>query len=444
MYRLLSLFVLAILVTNCTFVQERYPTLPPGPYRGILELEYNPIVPNPKGAPIAEKTDLEFDEVLEGALPFTFDVVYETDTTFRMEIHNGEETIIVPAADIVTGRDQLQGRDTIRIDFPVYDTHISAYHEENVIEGVWVVHYRDNYRIPFKGYFGKGHRFTPLRKEPTADISGTWEVMFSDKDSEYPGIAEFTQNKNHLTGTFRTETGDYRYLEGTVQGNKAYLSVFDGSHAFLFEAKIGDDGSLVGTFRSGRHYIANWKATRNAEASLADPDNMTRMVDGTPLKFSFQNSKGELVSLDDERYQGKPKLIKIMGTWCPNCMDEAVFLKEYLQENETQDLEVIALAFERYGADDERSMAAIRRYEENMDVPWPVLLAGSSDKTEAGKALPMLSKVISYPTLLFVDRNNQVTRIHTGFNGPATSQYADFKRSFDTSVRELLEGDASK
>ena len=438
MHRLLVLLC-TLSLTACTFVQDRYPTLPPGPYRGVLELEYNPIVPNPKGAPIPEKTDLEFEEVLAGQLPFNFEVVYETDTTFRIEIRNGEERITVPARDIITGRNQNQGRDTIRIDFPVYDTHISAYHEENVIEGVWVVHYRDNYRIPFKAYFGKDHRFTTLRKEPAADLTGTWQVTFgTEGDEPYPGIAEFSQDRNHLTGTFRTETGDYRYLEGTVQGGKAYLSVFDGSHAFLFEAQLRDDGSLTGTFHSGRHYVTNWTATRNTEATLADPDALTEMVEDVRLSFSFPDADGRTVSLDDPEYRGKPKLIKIMGTWCPNCRDEADFLKTYLAENEVADLEVIALAFEQYGAEDERSRAAIRRYEENTQPPWPVLLAGSADKEAAGAALPMLNKIISFPTLLFVDRDDRVQRIHTGFNGPATSQYEEFKRSFDASVKDLI------
>ncbi|MEM9260056.1 MAG: TlpA disulfide reductase family protein [Bacteroidota bacterium] len=420
-------------------MQERYPTLPPGPYRAVLELEFNPIVPNPKGAPIPEKTDLEFEEVTEGVLPFTFDVVYETDTTFRLELHNGEETIAVPADDIIFGRDQQAGRDTIRIDFPVYDTHISAYHEENVIEGVWVVHYRQDYRIPFKAYFGKNHRFTPLRKEPAADLSGSWAVTFTEEDeATYPGIAEFTQNRNELRGTFRTETGDYRYLEGTVQGNKAYLSVFDGAHAFLFEALIKEDGTLNGTFRSGRHYLANWTATKDDNATLASPDELTLMREDIPLSFAFADVEGDTLSLDAPALTGKPKLIKLMGTWCPNCREEAEFIKEYLANNDTKDLEVIALAFEKYGADDDRSRAVIRRYQESMNVPWPILLAGPSDKEAAGRVLPMLNKIISFPTLLFVDRDNKVRRIYTGFNGSATSKYQEFTEGFEASVQELI------
>ncbi|CAH1002230.1 Thiol-disulfide oxidoreductase ResA [Neolewinella maritima] len=436
------LFILLGTAASCVFVQERYQFLPPGPYRGVLELEYNPIVPNPKGAPIPEKVNMEFDEVTQGQLPFTFDVVYENDSAFHLLIHNGAEEIMVPAKDIRAGRDQQAGRDTIRIDFPVYDTHISAYHEENVIEGVWVVHYRDNYRIPFKAYFGKGHRFTPLRKDPAADVTGTWAVTFAGDASEepYPGVAEFVQDGNHLTGTFRTETGDYRYLEGTVQLDKLYLSVFDGSHAFLFEAVIREDGSLAGTFRSGRHYITDWTATPDATADLTSPDDLTQLREDIPLAFAFPTVDGDTVRLAD--IEG-PKLIQLFGTWCPNCRDETNFLQDYLANHDTKDLQVVALAFERYGADDDRSRAAVRRYQENMGVDWPVLLAGSNDKNEAGRALPMLTQVISYPTMLFVDRDNRVTRIHTGFNGPATSKYAEFAASFDRSVQDLISTDAA-
>lgn len=439
-YRLLTLISLVVLITACVFVQERYPTLPPGPYRGIVELEYQPIVPNPKGAPIPEKTNLEFEDVTEGVLPFNFNVVYENDSIFRIDIMNGDEVITVSPRNIQAGWDQRAGRDTLRINFPLYDTHISAYYEENVVEGVWVVHYRENYRIPFKAYFGKNHRFTIMRKAPAADISGKWAVTFlGGKDEEpYPGIAEFSQNGNELRGTFRTETGDYRFLEGTVQGNKAYLSVFDGSHAFLFEALIKEDGTLTGSFRSGRHYITNWTAKRDPDFVLSSPDALTLMKEDIPLSFSFPTVDGKMVSLNDEEFAGKPKLIKIMGTWCPNCREEAEFLKDYLANNETADLQVIALAFEKYGPDDERSRDKISTYKKELQAPWEVLLAGSFEKDAAGDALPMLNKILSFPTLLFVDRDNKVKRIYTGFNGAATSEWDNFKRSFDASVKELI------
>lgn len=434
-----GLLVLVIsLLSSCTFVQERYPYVPPGPYRAVLKLENNPITPNPKGKPLPEKMNLEFDEVTDGELPFNLEIAYENDTTFYIDIINGEERIRVPSKDIGYGRDITQGRDTIRIDFPVYDTYIQAYHETGIIEGVYVVNYREQYRIPFLAKFGEGHRFTQLRKPPVTDLSGNWAMTFSVNDNPFAGIGELKQDGNHLSGTIRTESGDYRYLEGTVQANKLYLSVFDGAHAFLFEGLIKEDGTLNGSFRSGRHYITDFVAHRDDNFKLANPDSLTVMREDTPLAFSFPDVEGNLVSLEDEAYSGKVKLVQLMGTWCPNCRDETNYLRDYKAAHPEQDFEIITLAFEYYGVDDNRSKAAIKRYQENMGVNWPILLAGTSDKEEAAKVFPALNHILSFPTLLFVDKNNKVARIHTGFNGPATSKYQDFDRSFKKTMHELI------
>lgn len=55
-----------------------------------------------------------------------------------------------------------------------------------------------------------------------------------------------------------TNTGDDRYLEGVVNGDRLHLSVFDGSHAYLYEAKILN-GQLSGIYRSGKHYKTYWE-----------------------------------------------------------------------------------------------------------------------------------------------------------------------------------------
>ncbi len=51
----------------------------------------------------------------------------------------------------------------------------------------------------------------------------------------------------------------------------------------------------------------------------------------------------------------------------------------------------------------------------------------------------MLNKIFSFPTLLFVDRDNKVKRIYTGYNGKATSKYEAFKAGFGASVAELIQ-----
>ncbi len=428
-----------LLLSGCFSFENTYTKIPPGPYRAVLKLDVNPVSLNPKGEPLPDKLNLEFEEVTAGELPFNFEVTYTDDTTFHIDIINGTERIRVPAEHITFGRSPGLARDTFRIDFPVYDSYITGYYEENILEGFWVVNYRDQYRIPFVARHGQDYRFTQLRKAPVMDVSGEWEVTFGDEDEEpYKALAEFEQQGNDLRGTFRTETGDYRFLEGTVQADKLYLSVFDGSHAYLFEAKIRPDGTLTGSYRSGQHYRTVWEARRNPDFKLADPDSLTALKPGIgQLRFAFPTADGDTISLDDERFAGKVKLIQIMGTWCPNCRDESVFLQEYLAANPSEDLAVIALAFERY-RDTARAREALRRYQREMNIDYPVLLAGYYDKADASAALPALSRIISYPTLLFVDRDNRVRLIHTGFNGPATSRYPAFKEHFEQTVSQLL------
>ena len=375
------------------------------------------------------------DEVSEAELPFNFNVVYDNETDFHFEVINGDEKIIVK--DIYYGVDRATSKDTIRAYFEAYDSYLEVLFDNNVMEGHWVVPSRGSYQVSFVAHHGKSHRFSELRKEPVADLTGKWETYFStETDAPSPAIAEFVQDGNHLTGTFRTETGDYRFLEGTVQADKMYLSCFDGAHMFLFEGKIAEDGSINGLFRNGTHYITSWSAQRNEDFTLRSPDSLTMMLADEPLAFAFPNTAGEMVSLDDASFAGKAKLIQITGTWCPNCLDETQFLVDYLKNNSNEDLAVIALAFERH-KDPTRARANLARYQDRLDIPYPVLHAGLSDKAEAGKQLPMLNKVISYPTLLFLDKENNVVRIHTGFNGPATSKYEAFKQKFEETINEI-------
>ena len=438
-----TLFVaslLSILLANaCIVVNEPFEGLPPGSWRGILKLEYKPISPNPKAEPLPEKVNIEFEEVSQGELPFNFEVIYDSQEDFHIEIINGEERIRVD--DITIGIDRSTAKDTVIINFPVYDSYIRAIYEENILEGDWIVNNRGTeYRIPFVARHGQGHRFTTLKKTPIMDVSGRWETTFGIEEGKepYKAIGEFKQNGNHLTGTFMTETGDYRFLEGSVQDNKLYMSCFDGSHAFLFEAKIQADSSLIGSFRSGKHYRTLWSAIPNQSFELASPDTLTYLKEGYEnFDFSFPTPDGGQISLNDPEYQGKVRLIQIMGTWCPNCMDETLFLKEYFKDHPDMEVEVIGLAFERY-REEEKAMAAIQRFREKLDLDYKIAHAGYYSKKEAANALPMLNQIVSYPTMIFVDKKGNVRRIHTGFSGPATSTYEAFKTDFENFINQLV------
>ena len=418
---------------SCIEIPNQFSKIPPGTWKGVLKLDHEAVSLTSKVEEVEFKKEFDY----AGELPFLFDVTYTSPEEFYIEIINGTERIKV--TDIQFGRDLKTAKDTITINFPVYDTYIKALYEDGVIEGNWIVNYKDDYAIPFIARHGKNKRFESFGKSASSDLNGNWDVTFEPgTEDEYPAIGEFNQNGNKISGTFLTETGDYRYLDGIVRDNKAFLSCFDGSHAFLFEAKQIEDKSLVGSFRSGSHYKSNWVASKTADAKIGDPFTLTEVVSPSNiLDFEFENGDSKLISINDEKYKDKIKLVMIMGTWCPNCRDEMNYIQAYLKDNPTDQVEVIAIGFERY-KDVNKSKAVLNRYKEKLNIDFEVLYGGNSSKSEASSKFPMLNKIISYPTLLIVDRENKIRKIHTGFNGPATSKFAAFDNEFKTIITSLI------
>jgi thiol-disulfide isomerase/thioredoxin len=145
-----------------------------------------------------------------------------------------------------------------------------------------------------------------------------------------------------------------------------------------------------------------------------------------------------MISLSDDRFKNKVVVLQIMGTWCPNCLDESKYLAQYYKEH-SKDLEIIGLAFE-YVKTEEKAFANINRLKERIGITYPILLAqvGSSSKAKANDKLPMLNHVLSYPTTIILDKNGKVRKIQTGFNGPATGErYTKFKAEFESLIANL-------
>jgi len=424
-------FLAIILFNSCVEpIHKPYEKLPPGVWRGVLVLDQKSYLP-------ATDEEVSIKSDFSGELPFNFNVIYDDEQNFHIEILNADEKIYV--SDIIYNRDKATAKDTLRIDFTDFDTYITAIYEENLMEGYWHVPYKGSYTIPFKAYHGQSHRFTTNKIPPKMDITGRWDVKFEEgSDDEYPAIGEFKQEGNRLTGTFLTETGDYRFLEGTIQGDKVFLSCFDAAHAFLFEGKILENKQITGLFRSGKHYTSSWGAIQNNNAKIGDAFSLTSSTIGDkPFDFSFKGLDGKMVTLSDERFKNKVKLVKITGTWCPNCKDETNFLKDYFDSNPTDQVEVIEIGFERY-KDDAKNIAQLKRYKEKLNLPFTMLYGGFASKKLASEKLPQISGVLSYPTLIFVDRQNKIRKIHTGFAGPATSDFKAFKSDFDLIMKELI------
>lgn len=156
--------------------------------------------------------------------------------------------------------------------------------------------------------------------------------------------------------------------------------------------------------------------------------------------FSFPDLSGKQVSLSDSRFQDKVVIAQIMGSWCPNCIDESKYYAEYIRDNSNPNVEFVALAFE-YARTEDKAKAGLMRLKNTLGVNYPILLAqyGSSDKELAQQKLPMLNHVLSYPTTIFIDKSGDVRKIHTGYNGPATGEkFLEFENEFETFLDLLV------
>jgi len=421
------------LFNRCVRTDSAYTRVAPGMWRGILELEKFQM-------PVGKKDSvvIVYDQFKPGELPFNFEVKYVDETHFYLEIINGSERIRLDSVQY--GRDRTQARDTMNVWFPEYASYLHAEIRGGVMRGEWVVTTKDNYRIPFYAHSGRDYRFTNLTLKPLRDLTGKWAAKFGvekEAKEQEKAIGEFKQNGNHLEGTFRTETGDYRFLEGTVQGRKFWLSSFDGAHAFLFSGSIQGD-SLQGEFRSGHKYQTLWTGWKDPAFELGAADSLTQVKPNAKISFSVKNPAGQEITFPSSQFDQKIKIFTIMGTWCPNCRDEQIFLRDFLKENPeiAQKISVIAFSFER-DKDPAQANAHIKEYKKKMGIPFEIVYAGKASTAEAAQFFPALDKVMAFPTMMILDQQNQVRRVHTGFDGPATSRYEAFKEDFTKLIQEI-------
>jgi len=368
-------------------------------------------------------------------IPFNFEVTDSAGITF-LDIINGKERFRVNEISNIA--------DSIVIQMPLFDSEIRVKNNKESLKGHWIKQFGDSTEVmEIEAQRGDSWRFFKANSESLYDISGKWSVSFKDvrNDRLISSIGEFNQNGNRIYATFLTTTGDYRFLEGTVVGDKLYLSCFDGSHAYLFTAKILNNHVLEeGVFYSGLSTVQTWTAHKDEKAELPDAYSLTSLKDGfDKINFSYPDLNGKMVSLSDSKFTNKIILVQFFGSWCPNCMDETAYLVPFYKKYKEKGVEIIALAYERT-TDFERSKKSILRLRDRFDVPYDMLITGyKNDKAEVVKSLPMLKNFMGFPTLLVIDRAGKVRKIHTGFSGPGTGiHYQAFKKDFEKTIDSLL------
>ncbi len=368
-------------------------------------------------------------------IPFNFEIRDSLGKKIII-IKNAEDQLIVDEIKIL--------KDSTQITLPFFDAELMVQVYADSLVGKWKKHYADyTLETPFRAYKNIKERFNEVIADSSDAFNGTWASTFIKQPSNDTSFAigEFRTVGNKIFGTFLSSTGDYRFLEGVSSNNKIYLSTFDGSNALRFEAELSaDKKSLInGVFYSSKSSFYKWTAQLQPDAELPDADNLTFLKDGfDSIDFTFKDLKGKSVSLKDAKYKNKVILIQIMGSWCPNCIDESSFITEFYNKSDKSKLDVIGLCYER-SEDFEKASSNVIKMRDRLQIPYDLLIAGTNAKGKVNESLPMLNNFIAFPTMIILDKNHKVRKIHTGYSGPATGKhYVDFKYEFENFVNNLL------
>ncbi len=363
-------------------------------------------------------------------VPFNFLIGKKEGGANKLYFLNGEEKF--------EGGNLSFKNDSLYVSFDQFENELALKYGENGLKGLLRKQNGSGTPTPVSAEINRTDRFAEAGSAPATNLSGTYDVRFGQGEREEKAVGLFKQDGNKLKATFMRVTGDARYLEGIVEGNQFRLSAFIGSSPTYYRGSFDADKKISGEVVGARS-VQKFSAAPDADASLPDAYKLTALKDdAVALDFTFPDVNGKPVSLKDEKYRNKVVIVTIGGTWCPNCMDETAFLAPWYDKNKSRGVEVISLQYER-NADPAYAAPAIKKYRDRFKVKYEQLIAGVADKEKVAESLPMLNTFLSFPTTIFVGKDGKVSKIHTGFSGPATGKYYDdFRKEFESEVASLL------
>lgn len=363
--------------------------------------------------------------------PFLFEVKKTSTDTATFTLINGDERVELSDAT-------FHG-DTLIVPIIAYDAVLKGFLNGNRIEGNFIKNYIENDPgVPFTAVYGVTERFATAAVTTNISIDGKWDVLFVNEGDTTRNVGIFKTNGNIITGSILTNSGDLRFLEGVYTNKGVQLSAFGGLSPYYLEFNFTADTLFEGTFYTARGTTI-LIGSKNDEATLADAYSLAGLKPGyESLSFSLPDLNGNTISVSNEQYIGKVVIVSILGSWCPNCLDEMAYLSPWYEENKDRGVEILGIAFER--KDDEAyAKKAIGQLKERYKTTYPILFGGAVGKESVASALPEVENFSSYPTTIFIDKQGKVRTIHTGFNGPATGLFYDeFIEEFNALVDSLL------
>jgi peroxiredoxin len=122
---------------------------------------------------------------------------------------------------------------------------------------------------------------------------------------------------------------------------------------------------------------------------------------GSPAPdFTIKTLAGDTVVLS--RYRGRPVMVNFWASWCTPCRSEMHDFATAYESHTTERLAVLAI-----NMTDQERMKDVRRFANDLHIPFPILL------DEKGKLRERYA-LLGIPTSVFIDTLGVVRMVHRG------------------------------
>ncbi len=360
-------------------------------------------------------------------IPFRFELTTEGESALGA-FFNGDERVQSSSGSLVKGSLSLQ--------FASYASTLQA----TLLDGALSGTYGRAGQAPY-AFKAKPHVATPVSTPASGNvpsIAGQWEIAVKSPKGEAAWRFFVRQSGAEVSASILRVDGDTGALSGHYQDGKFVLSHFSGARPLLLEVTPGKEGTLALLQNRKQAYTAVKSSAARAQhlPQPADPSRWTSVKDPSkPLTFSGVDFAGKAVTEADPRFKGQVVLVNIMGSWCPNCHDEAPFLAELDRTYRKRGLQIVSISFEdaEQLAHPDRLRAFIKEY----GIEYTVLLGG--EPSQLGAKLPQAVNLNTWPATFFIGRDGLVRGAHAGFAGKATGvAHQRLKAELRATVERLL------
>ena len=364
-------------------------------------------------------------------IPVRFEIASD-GAAIKGSFFNGDEKVTSTSGTLENG--------ALTLNFDEYGSKLIATVKDGALEGEY------NRGTRGASYPFQAKRFKPVIVGDTniPAIAGLWNIQVG-KSSKGEAAWQLIvrQSGAEVSAAILRVDGDTGALTGSYRDGKFVLSHFSGARPAVLELTPAADGTLAVV--QGRDEPLTALRAEQARAKglpqPSDPSRFTSVKDPTePLRFSFPDLSGRVVSNTDEKFRGRVVIVNIGGSWCPNCHDEAPFLAELYKKYRGQGLEIVLLSFEE--AEQMKNPARVRAFIKKYGIDYTVLVPG--EPRELADKMPQGVNLNSFPTSFILGRDGRVRSVHAGFPGAASGEFHKQAKAEITATVERLLGESNQ